>query len=196
MKQYTILLDSSANMLSIGLSKDKDLIDTINYEAWQRQSEYMVKELDNLLKKHNIKKEEIKDLIVGIGPGSYTGVRISLTIAKVMSLALNIPIYPISSLRILSFIDDKTICLMNARSNRSYIGVYDKHEIILEDRIMNNDDILTYINENKNYKIAGECKYLNLGEKCENIFLRMLDLKETLTMTINPDLVKPMYLKD
>ena len=37
----------------------------------------------------------------GIGPGSYTGVRISLTIAKVMALALNISLYLVSSLQIL-----------------------------------------------------------------------------------------------
>ena len=98
---YAILLDSSNTMLAVGIAKNGKILDTVSYEAWQQQSEYMVKELDGLLNKYEVKKEDIKDIMVAIGPGSYTGVRIAITIAKTLALALNIPIYPISSLQIL-----------------------------------------------------------------------------------------------
>ena len=98
---YTILLDSSDCNLAVGLAKDHQLIDFIQYEAWQRQSELMIVELEKILKRNNVTREDIDSVMCGIGPGSYTGVRISLTIAKVMALALNIPLYLVSSLQIL-----------------------------------------------------------------------------------------------
>ena len=70
------------------------------------------------------------------GPGSYTGIRIALTIAKTIVFALNIPLYLVSSLQVMKVGDKPTICLTNARSQRSYIGVYQGQKEILSDRIM------------------------------------------------------------
>ena len=42
----TVLLDSSNTNLSVGIAKDNLLLDYISYEAWQRQSEYMIVELN------------------------------------------------------------------------------------------------------------------------------------------------------
>ena len=50
----TLLLDSSNTKLSVGIAQEDKLIDFISYEAWQRQSEVMVKELDNLLKRNSL----------------------------------------------------------------------------------------------------------------------------------------------
>ena len=96
-----LLLDSSNVDLSVGIAKDNKVIDYISYEAWQCQSEYMIQEIDKLLTKHNISRNDLGSVICNIGPGSYTGIRISLTIAKVTCLALNIPLYALSSLRAL-----------------------------------------------------------------------------------------------
>ena len=60
----TVLLDSSNTNLSVGIAKDNLLLEYISYEAWQRQSEYMIVELNKLLEKHNIQKEDIKEEIV------------------------------------------------------------------------------------------------------------------------------------
>ena len=142
---YTILLDSSDCNLAVGLAKDHQLIDFIQYEAWQRQSELMIVELEKILKRNNVTREEIGSVMCGIGPGSYTGVRISLTIAKVMALALNIPLYLVSSLQILKDGNKPSICIINARSNRSYVGVYENDKVILKDAIMKNDELKQYI---------------------------------------------------
>ena len=83
----SILLDSSNTDLYVGLLKEDQVIDSTFYECWQMQSEYMIVELDKLLSKNNVSRESIQDIIVSIGPGSYTGVRIAITIAKVMGTA-------------------------------------------------------------------------------------------------------------
>lgn len=191
-----VLLDSSVDKLAVGISRKDKLIDSTIYEAWQKQSEMMVYELDKLLKKHNISRQEIKGVIVTIGPGSYTGVRIALTIAKIISLALLVPIYPISSLEVLSETNRPSICLINARSNRSYFAVYENDKIIVKDCIKTNEQVLDYINNHKDYVICGQTNYLNVPGKEVNIIERMFALYKTIKPISNPDFVKPVYMKD
>ena len=191
----TILLDSSNTNLSVGIAKDNLLLDCISYEAWQQQSEFMIPELDKMINKHNISREEIKEVIVAKGPGSYTGVRIAITIAKTIATVLDAKLYAISSLRVLKNGAAPSICLINARSKRSYIGVYEDEKIILEDQIMTNDDVLKYIASHPSYSICGDVKYLNLDGCKSNNLLEMLSLKDCLE-SINPLSLKPVYMKD
>ena len=191
----TVLLDSSNTNLSVGIAKDNTLLDYISYEAWQRQSEYMIVELNKLLEKHNIKKEEITDVMVAKGPGSYTGVRIAITIAKTIAVALNANLYAVSSLRVEKNGAVPSICLINARSNRSYVGVYQDQEVLLNDCIMKNDEVMKYIEDHPDYSVCGDTKYLNIEGIESNTMKEMLDLKDSLE-SINPLSLKPVYMKD
>ena len=180
---YTIILDSSNTELSIGLVKEGILLDSTSYEAWQQQSEFMVKELAVLLDKYKVKNEDIKDIIVSIGPGSYTGVRISLTIAKTIATALNIDIYPVSSLRVKKCDNKPSICLINARSNRSYFGVYFENQIIVNDTILSNDEVRKYIEEHPDYVICGDTKYLGIEGYKADVLKQALSLYKSLDKT-------------
>ena len=191
----TVLLDSSNTNLSVGVAKDNLLLECISYEAWQRQSEYMILELDKLFTKYDIKKEDISDVIVAKGPGSYTGVRIAITIAKTIATALDAKLYAVSSLRVLKNDTKPSICLINARSNRSYIGVYQDTKTLLEDQIMKNEDVLKYIEEHPDYVVCGETKYLGVDGYISNNIKEMLSLKESLD-SLNPLSLKPVYMKE
>ena len=191
----TVLLDSSNTNLSVGIAKDNLLLEYISYEAWQRQSEYMIVELNKLLEKHNIQKEDIKEVIVAKGPGSYTGVRIAITIAKTIAVALDAKLYAVSSLRVQKDGVRPSICLINARSGRSYVGVYEDQKIILDDCIMKNDEVINYIKDHPDYSVCGETKYLNIEGVIANNLQEMLNLKDSLE-SINPLSLKPVYMKD
>ena len=191
----TVLLDSSNTNLSVGIAKDNLVLDYISYEAWQRQSEYMIVELNKLLEKHNVKKEDIKEVIVAKGPGSYTGVRIAITIAKTIAVALEAKLYAVSSLRVQKVCKKPSICLINARSGRSYVGVYQDQSIILDDCIMKNDEVMKYIEEHPDYSVCGDTKYLGIAGVESNTMQEMLSLKDSLE-SINPLSLKPVYMKD
>ena len=76
----TLLLDSSNTSLSVGFENNGVLIGFTSYEAWQVQSEHMVPEIDKLMEKLGLSRKDITKVVTSIGPGSYTGVRIALTI--------------------------------------------------------------------------------------------------------------------
>ena len=122
----TVLLDSSNTNLSVGVAKDNLLLECISYEAWQRQSEYMILELDKLFTKYGISKDDISDVMVAKGPGSYTGVRIAITIAKTIATALDAELYAVSSLRVLKNHAEPSICLILRGSAEPLHGIYNK----------------------------------------------------------------------
>lgn len=193
---YTLILESSNKLLLVALAKDDKIIDEIKYDAWQKQSELMILEIDHILKRNKLEAKAISKIITTLGPGSYTGVRIALTIAKIYGYTLNIPVYALSSLNILKSDHQPTICLLNARSNRSYIGVYQDDEVILKDQVYTNDEVLKYIEEHKDYQLSGDLEYLNLVGSDINISQNMLNLHSQKNLVKNILTLKAVYLKD
>lgn len=196
MKEYFLLLDSSNTSLTVGLATKSNVIDSISYEAWQCQSEHMIPEIEKIFNKHSIGKDDILGVVVAIGPGSYTGVRISLTIAKVIGVALNVDIYPVSSLQILKNGKKPSICLENARSNRSYIGVYENEKVLLPDQIFTNEEVKQYIAEHSDYCVCGQTKYLGIDGYHADLSKEILSLLEFIKPCPNSMALKPIYLKD
>lgn len=192
---YTLILDSSNLSLTVGILKDDEILDYVSYPCFQRQSEVMIPEINNLLNKHNILPTSLSKVVTTIGPGSYTGIRIALTIAKVMATLLNIPLYPISSLEAYREVDNKCICLINARSNRSYIAIYDKDSCILKPSVLTNEEVKELINKYPDFTLVGDLKYLGLEGKETNAIITISKIFNTLK-AIDPSNVKPLYLKD
>lgn len=192
---FEILIDTSNTELNVGLSKDKVLIDKISYEAWQRQSELLIVEVDKILSRNNVDRKDIDAVVVGIGPGSYTGVRIGLTVAKTIAYATKCDLYACSSLYLLKT-NKPSICVMNARSGRSYFAVYNNEEIIEHDQILDNDEVINYINSHPEYDVSGETSHLGVKSKDYSII-------ENLAKAINDEhkvdsifKINPVYLKD
>ncbi len=192
----TILLDSSNTSLTVGIARDDVLLESVSYEAWQSQSEHMVPELDKLLNKYNVDKSEIKEVAVAVGPGSYTGVRIAITIAKTIAAALGAKIYAISSLRCQKDCKNPSICVINARSGRSYFGVFEDTKIIVDDCIMTNDKVIEFIKEHPDFVVCGNASYLGVEGKQPDIARELLELKKITKPEAEPLAVKPVYMKD
>ena len=193
----TLILDSADKNLLVALFKDGKKLDEISYEAWQRQSELMIPELKNILDRNKINPKEVNQIVVTLGPGSYTGVRIALTIAKIYAMSLSIPCYAVSSLGALKNKEGTSICLINARSNRSYFGVYDANgEAIISDKVLKNDEVLNYINEHKSYHVCGDTAYLNISGENNDIASNMYSLRSKKTLVDNILALKAVYLKD
>lgn len=191
---YQLLLDSSNVFLSVGLAKDGKVVDKIFYEAWQRQSEMMATEVGNILERNNISKEDLDGVVVGIGPGSYTGVRIGVTIAKTIAYALNIKIYAKSSLSLLKHQEFPTICVFNARSGRSYFGVYKGDEILEKDTVLENEKVIDYIKSHPNFLVHGDTNQLGLESGKFDIIDNLANFNESEVR--DPFSLNPIYLKD
>lgn len=193
---YTLLLDSSNNDLSVGLSLDGALVDMVSYEAWQRQSELLAEEISKMLDKHSLSRTDLSGVVVSQGPGSYTGVRIALTVAKVTAFALNIPLYLVSSLEAIKDPVKPCLCVSNARSQRSYVASYSGKECLLKDTIMDNEEVKQYLLSHPELVLAGDTKYLGLDGEMINPITNLKDLDDDGHKCPNTLSAKPVYLKD
>ena len=193
---YSILLDSSNTSLTVGLGRDDVLLESISYEAWQAQSEHMIPELNKLLDKYDVQRQDIADIVVAIGPGSYTGVRIAITIAKTIAAVLPVKVYAVSSLRCQKDGENPSICVINARSGRSYFGVFEGEKVIVNDCILTNDKVIEFINEHPTYVVCGNTSYLGVQGKEPNIAKELLELKKHISPADNSLAIKPVYMKD
>ena len=119
----TLFIDTSNQDVSIALLKDGKIINKITKSIPNEHSKYAVSYIDELLKKSEITPKEVQSIMVVNGPGSFTGVRIGLTIAKVYALLNNIKVTLISSLKCLAIGNNKNkyiLSLINARNDNYY----------------------------------------------------------------------------
>lgn len=198
MMNYRLYLDTADKYLTIGISLDDKLIYTYQKECPKRQSEFLTSEVEFALKSCNIELKDIEAIVVGIGPGSYTGVRIALAFSKVIASINNIKLIPVSSLQAMGNYNDDYVSILNARSLRSYLGIYSKGKAILEDKIVSNDEARNIIDEysKKGFKIIGDLGYLNLDGEDPCIYNGLFTNGMNKEPTDNIDSLTPLYLKE
>lgn len=192
----TLLLDSANTSLSVGIAVDGILVHSTSYPCWQRQSEKMIPEIESALESTGLRLRDFDEIVSGKGPGSYTGIRIALTIAKIAAQMSGAKLISISSLRIMGNRSRKFIALMNARSGRSYVGIYANDEVILEDRVMSNDEVLRTIRQYPDFSVIGDCEYLGISSEKPEEIQGLLSFKDIVSPLENAAEAKPVYLKD
>ena len=97
-------IDTSTKYCNLGLIEDEDVL--INYtinSLKKKHSSILVPAIKDLLKTMDLKMEQINGIAVSIGPGSFTGLRISLGVAKGLSYACSLPLLGIPTLEAMAF---------------------------------------------------------------------------------------------
>jgi tRNA threonylcarbamoyladenosine biosynthesis protein TsaB len=93
-----IAIESASTDLSIALRDTDDGVATVSWTSARRQSAELMPRLLELLHAHGRGLAETRAVAVGTGPGSFTGLRVAMAIAKGLALALDRPIVGIPSL--------------------------------------------------------------------------------------------------
>ncbi|MGI6511428.1 MAG: tRNA (adenosine(37)-N6)-threonylcarbamoyltransferase complex dimerization subunit type 1 TsaB [Catenisphaera adipataccumulans] len=115
----TLGMDSAYKNLVLGLYDDEHLIDGIAKEAFKKQSECIFPELNDLLKRNHTDYADLDRVIITDGPGSYTGIRIAMTIAKVLCTQMPIELDCISTMQLYAGMETGNV-LLDARGHRAY----------------------------------------------------------------------------
>jgi tRNA threonylcarbamoyladenosine biosynthesis protein TsaB len=135
-----LALDTSTSAMSIAILEDGQLLQEAHIHADRTHSLHLMPMIQELIQAAGTKLSDLSGIAVGVGPGSYTGVRIGVTAAKTLAWTLKLPIIGVSSLEAMALgaavSDTKEqtaknnnqphwiVPLMDARRAQAYTGLY------------------------------------------------------------------------
>lgn len=195
----SLFIDTSSEDVSIAIIKDKKILASKTKTIPGKHSIYTTSILDSIIKEAGINIKEIDKIMVVNGPGSFTGLRIGLTVAKVLAYLLNKEVTCISSLKMrsLSIEHDYCLSLIDARNNNYYLALYDKdNNEVVEPVFAHQDKAIQLINKYNPICLAD--KEITIDNT--KVFKQKLDIIRIVNYyqdkkTINAHLAVPEYLK-
>lgn len=127
----TLAFDTCLDKMYVVLKKDNAILSSkiVENQDNKYHSAFLISTIRDVLKGNNVEPKDINLLAVNIGPGSFTGIRACVTVARVMAQELNCKVVGVSSLEILSraYNRENTLVALDARKNAAYL--YMKGEI-------------------------------------------------------------------
>lgn len=206
----TLFIDSSKKSLSIAVVENDKLLFVSNVESHNKRSNFLLKEIINVLSNCDCTIYDIDNILVLNGPGSFTGIRVGVTIAKTLAWVLSKKIYTLSTLKAMylsSRASDVNVSIIPDRNSNFYAGIYTS----LNDEEEGYFDINYVVKSFNNKKITVTCfdltddvkKLCNKLEENNKVSIDVINdydyvsiVKETLKKaSINPHLVSALYLK-
>lgn len=191
----TLCMDTSNKFLILVLLKNDQILASCNINSWKKQSELIFVELEKCLQKGGISSNEIDQVVVTRGPGSYTGVRIAMTVAKVLCKMANKPLYTLSSLQMIAANKDRAAVIMDARGQRGYFAIYEKGILCGEEKVLPVENIKELLKQYENTEVVGDASILGLTDNYPDFCHSFLALKDQWKLQENVDLLVPEYLK-
>jgi tRNA threonylcarbamoyladenosine biosynthesis protein TsaB len=131
-------LETSTKICSVAISKGDKLLALKEEGGEYSHSEKLTVFIQEVLKEAGLKLEEIDAIAVSKGPGSYTGLRIGVSVAKGLCYALGIPLISVDTLQGMALgmskhqASDFYCSMIDARRMEVYTALYDENNKILE----------------------------------------------------------------
>ena len=154
-----LLLDTSNKPMSLAVMQDDNVLVEHTTNLKRNHSIQLMPAIQSILQEAGIDKRALDAIVAAKGPGSYTGLRIGVTMAKTLAYALQTKLYGVSSLEALAAtLPDLQpglliVPVMDARREAVYTGVYcyrnGQLETVLEDQYMTIEDLNTYLIESQ-----------------------------------------------
>lgn len=150
-------IDSSHYVLGIALINEEKVIGETITNIKKNHSVRVMPAIEKLLLECELTPKDLNKIVVAHGPGSYTGVRIGVTIAKSIAWSLQIPLVGISSLQVVAgagrFFNGLICPLFDARRGQVFTGLYkyvdDTFKVEESDRLMLIKDLIEKIKNKK-----------------------------------------------
>ena len=190
-----LFIDTATKYLCIGIAKDEKVIYKFQQEAIKKQSELTIPFLQKALKENNLELEDIDEVTVTIGPGSFTGIRIGMCVAKVLASLNNIPLKAISSLNSYASLGKK-IVILDAKAKRVYLGIYNDNKKVIDECVVEISTLKEMLKDYPDYDVVLDSYLIDLDSEEIDVIENMNRISLTSDVVENIDSLVPIYLKD
>ena len=190
-----LFIDTATKYLCIGIAKDNNVIYKFQQEAIKQQSELTIPFLQKALKENNMELKDIDEVVVTIGPGSFTGIRIGMCVAKVLASLNNIPLKAISSLNSYASMGKK-IVILDAKAKRVYLGIYNNNVKVIDECVVEIQTLKEMLKDYPDYGVVLDSHLIDLESEEIDVIENMNRISLNSEVCENIDSLVPIYLKD
>lgn len=190
----TLVMDTAWKNLVIALFEDGNLVEGLSKEAFKKQSESLLTELEVLLRKAGWSLKDIDEVIVTDGPGSYTGLRIAMTTAKILGTQSHAKVRTISTLQLYAGTAPKANVILDARASRAYVG-HLENGVELFKEILPVEDLPAYFQDHPGV-LYGEGELIGQTAQPSDFLENARALLPLAKDVENVDALTPCYMKE
>jgi tRNA threonylcarbamoyladenosine biosynthesis protein TsaB len=210
-------LSTSSDVLSLSLSENDQLIASFESEGNKRHAELIVPEIKNLMETTGLKFSDLDGICVNLGPGSFTGLRVGLSVAKGIAFGSKLKLYGYTNFEELLLqailrmnVNGKCAVLIPSRKNEFYFGAFqvqrknfaqlDVFELMTFDEFKTHSHHFDYLIIDQKV----ESKFEELSKDLKLISLKNNSFYGALLIQSNPEkyfcedyfYLEPLYLKN
>tara|TARA_B110000438_G_C15548246_1_gene535765 strand:- start:48 stop:644 length:597 start_codon:yes stop_codon:yes gene_type:complete len=124
-----LAIDTATDLSSISLFINNKIVDTIKHEKVLSHSKVLATSVALIIKKNKFDICNLDLILLSIGPGSYSGLRVSSSFSKGLALALSKPIIPINTISAMSFFLEN--------SGNYYVALYSHRDYVFYQEFLN-----------------------------------------------------------
>lgn len=212
-----LAIESSAKTASAAVFENNNLLSEVFINTGLTHSETLLPLADRALDEANIKIEDIEKFAVNVGPGSFTGIRIGVSLVKGLAYGKDNSVAPVSTLESIAynFIDEECIvcACMDARRNQTYTALFEcvggKVNRLREDTAISVEDMIENLNTySGRIYLAGDGATVFYEKVASAVDVLLPDEKRLYQRAsgvglaamkndnfISPDLIVPTYLR-
>ncbi len=145
-------IDTSTKMLDMVITDGKDLILNVLLSGKERTSKNIIVVLKQLLERGGLTLSDIEGVAVIKGPGSFTGLKLGMTLAKILAYFLDIPILGTDLFEVIGFryryMDEDIDILIPSRKKEFYYGRYLKRKGVEKYSVIREEEFSRYLSKN------------------------------------------------
>jgi len=139
-----LAIETATNICSISLFLDGDFVETKDSTEPRSHAVKLPVFTDKILKKYNCKVSDLDGIAISSGPGSYTGLRIGMSLAKGLAFSSNLPLLPVKTLLAMDMNINENfphwVCIHSHR-NMVFAQKFHEHESVSEPLCIPLDDL-------------------------------------------------------
>lgn len=185
---FSLFIDTTQDYCALGLINDKQVINLYKEKTNHNMTDIVITRIKKFLKQNRVSLEQIKNIYLVNGPGSFTGSRVGFLITVTWCSLKKINLYTTNSL-LFQLNKGTGISLIDAKSQKQYLAIYSNFKPIVKPCLIDNNELDKYLNEHKELKVIKNYHRINYKAKINQILKYMEKVNDLETFT-------PIYLKD
>jgi tRNA threonylcarbamoyl adenosine modification protein YeaZ len=184
---FNLFIDTTQQYCMLAILRDKKLLHKIQMHTHNNLTDVVVEHVSKLLNLSKIKLNQIKNIYVAIGPGSFTGVRVATTVVKAIALVHKVNIYTIDSL-LLQMPQKHGVSVLDARGNHYFVSVHKNNKCVVKPTMVPDHKLQQFTKKYHTLPVYSLYNHINIFD---NLVHHYQDFK----LIANIDTLTPLYIK-